>query len=128
MLKGVLFFSFLQESLFFATQACTILHWSRLSDNIGRKPVVLIGLFGVSLSMYCFALSRTFWGLVFRCDQKFVRKNIHTKEFFSRALNGALNGNTGVFKSIIAEMTDHTNLALAYSYMPLAWGIGGTLG
>jgi len=57
-----------QHSLFFATQACTILHWSRLSDYIGRKPVILTGLFGLALSMYCFALSKTFWGLVFRYD------------------------------------------------------------
>jgi len=44
----------------------TVLHWSRLSDIIGRKPVLLIGLFGLSLSMYCFGLSKTFWGLVVR--------------------------------------------------------------
>ncbi len=63
-----------QQSLFFLTQACTVLHWSRLSDRVGRKPVILLGLCGLSLSMYCFGLSKTFWGLV-----------------MSRALNGALS-------------------------------------
>ncbi|KAF9648963.1 MFS general substrate transporter [Thelephora ganbajun] len=101
----------IMQSLFFATQACTVLHWSRLSDHIGRKPVILTGLFGLSLSMYCFALSRTFWGLV-----------------LSRALNGALNGNIGVIKSIMAEMTDHTNLSLAYSYQPIPWSTGAIIG
>ncbi|KIY43434.1 MFS general substrate transporter [Fistulina hepatica ATCC 64428] len=101
----------LLQSLFFMTQALTVLNWSRLSDSIGRKPVILIGLSGLSLSMYCFGLSRTFWGLV-----------------LSRALNGALNGNIGVIKSMMAEMTDNTNIALAYSFMPLAWTLGGTLG
>ncbi|KAH7928063.1 MFS general substrate transporter [Leucogyrophana mollusca] len=99
------------HSLFFATQALTVLHWSRASDHIGRKPVILTGLFGLSLSMYCFGLSRTFWGLV-----------------FSRALNGALNGNIGVIKSMMVEITDSTNLAQAYAYMPIAWSSGGTLG
>jgi MFS family permease len=56
----------LQQSLFFVTQALTVLHWSRISDRIGRKPVILIGLFGLSLSMYSFGLSRTFWGFVLR--------------------------------------------------------------
>ena len=56
-----------QQSLFFATEACTVLYWSRLSDHIGRKPVILTGLFGLSISMYCFGLSKTFWGLVLRC-------------------------------------------------------------
>jgi len=62
------------QSLFFLTQAFTVLHWSRLSDRIGRKPVILIGLMGLSISMFCFGLSRTFWGLL-----------------LSRSLNGALS-------------------------------------
>ncbi|KAF7327420.1 Major facilitator superfamily multidrug-resistance DHA1 sub-family [Mycena kentingensis (nom. inval.)] len=99
------------QSLFFFTQAMTVLHWSRLSDRIGRKPVILSGLIGLSISMYCFGLSRTFWGLV-----------------LSRSLNGALNGNIGIIKSMIAEMTDATNIAAAYAYMPLAWSTGSILG
>jgi len=98
-------------SLFFLTQALTVLHWSRLSDHVGRKPVTLVGLFGLSISMYCFGLSRTFWGLT-----------------TSRCLNGALNGNIGVMKSMIAEITDSTNIAQAYAYMPIAWSSGSTLG
>ncbi|KAJ7911450.1 member of major facilitator superfamily multidrug-resistance, DHA1 sub-family [Mycena leptocephala] len=85
------------QSLFFLTQAFTVLHWSRLSDRIGRKPVILMGLMGLSISMFCFGLSRTFWGLV-----------------LSRSLNGALNGTSG----IVAELTDSTNIAQAYAYMP----------
>ncbi|TFK50147.1 member of major facilitator superfamily multidrug-resistance, DHA1 sub-family [Heliocybe sulcata] len=99
------------QSLFFATQALTVLHWSRISDHVGRKPVILTGLAGLSISMYCFGLSRTFWGIV-----------------LSRCLNGALNGNIGVIKSMMAELTDSTNIAQAYAYMPIAWSTGGTLG
>ncbi|KAE9402492.1 member of major facilitator superfamily multidrug-resistance, DHA1 sub-family [Gymnopus androsaceus JB14] len=101
----------LLQSLFFLTQALTVLHWSRISDRVGRKPVVLIGLFGLSMSMYCFGLSRTFWGLV-----------------LSRSLSGALNGNIGVIKSIMADMTDATNISQAYAYFPIAWSTGGVLG
>ncbi|KAL0577973.1 hypothetical protein V5O48_004009 [Marasmius crinis-equi] len=101
----------LLQSLFFLTQAVTVLHWARISDRVGRKPVILTGLFGLSISMYCFGLSRTFWGLV-----------------MSRALNGALNGNIGVIKSIVAEITDSTNIAQAYAFMPIAWSTGGVLG
>ena len=56
----------LQQSIFFATQALTVLHWSRLSDVVGRKPIILTGLFGLSLSMYSFGLSTTYWGAVLR--------------------------------------------------------------
>ncbi|KAG2056831.1 MFS general substrate transporter [Suillus hirtellus] len=107
----VSFYVGLLHSLFFATEALTIFHWSRLSDYIGRKPVLLIGLFGLSLSMFCFGLSKTFWSLV-----------------ISRCLNGALNGNIGVMKSMTAEMTDSTNVARAWAFLPLAWSSGSTLG
>ncbi|KAG2150249.1 major facilitator superfamily domain-containing protein [Suillus bovinus] len=61
--------------------------------------------------MFCFGLSKTFWSLV-----------------ISRCLNGALNGNIGVMKSMIAEMTDSTNMARAWAILPLAWSSGSTLG
>ncbi|KAH9902823.1 MFS general substrate transporter [Cubamyces lactineus] len=101
----------LMQSIFFATQAVTVLHWSRVSDHIGRKPVIMTGLLGLSVSMYCFGLSRTFWGAV-----------------ISRSLNGALNGNIGVMKSMLAEITDPSNIAQAYAFMPIAWSTGATLG
>lgn len=64
--SGVFLLCNVQQSLFFLTQAMTVLHWSKISDKVGRKPVILTGLFGLSVSMYCFGLSRTFWGLVLR--------------------------------------------------------------
>ncbi|KIM39394.1 hypothetical protein M413DRAFT_198759 [Hebeloma cylindrosporum] len=101
----------LMQSLFFVTQTFTVLYWSRTSDRIGRKPVILIGLLGSAFSMYCFGLSRTFWGLI-----------------LSRSLSGALNGNVGIIKSMVAEMTDSTNISKAYAYMPIAWSTGGAVG
>ena len=61
--------------------------------------------------MYCFGLSRTFAGLV-----------------VSRSLNGALNGNIGVIKSIMGELTDETNVARAFAWQPLPWSTGATIG
>ena len=46
----------------------------------------------------------------------------------SRSLNGALNGNVGIIKSIVAEITDPTNIPQVYAYMPIAWSFGGALG
>lgn len=43
-----------------------VMQWSRLSDRIGRKPVILIGLSGLCVSMTCFGLSTTFWQLAVR--------------------------------------------------------------
>jgi len=100
----------LMQSLYYLTQAFTVLYWSRISDHIGRKPVIQIGILGLSISLFCFGLSTTFWGLL-----------------LSRGLNGALDGNIGVLKSVMAEMTDATNIANAYAYVPLARSAGATV-
>ncbi|KAI0752769.1 MFS general substrate transporter [Daedaleopsis nitida] len=109
--KKVGYYAGLIESIFFATEALFVFQWSRLSDHIGRKPVLLIGFAGMSVSMVCFGLSRTFWGLV-----------------ASRSLVGALNGNVGVMKSMIGELTDETNIAQAFAFIPAAWATGTTIG
>lgn len=57
---------FAQESLFFVTQALTTWQWSRLSDFVGRRPVILIGLFGLSMSNFAFGFSRTLGTLIIR--------------------------------------------------------------
>lgn len=66
----------MQESLFAFTTFATVLAWGRLSDRIGRKPVMMIGLTGVALSVSAFGMSKSFVALV-----------------VSRCLGGALNGN-----------------------------------
>ncbi|KAI0350597.1 MFS general substrate transporter [Trametes cingulata] len=99
------------ESTFFAMEALFVFQWSRLSDHIGRKPVLLVGVGGLCLSMICFGLSKTFWGLV-----------------VSRSLVGLLNGNTGVMKSMMGEITDETNIARGFAWMPVAWSVGCTIG
>ncbi|KAI6099589.1 major facilitator superfamily domain-containing protein [Pisolithus sp. B1] len=98
------------ESLFFVSQALTVLYWSRLSDHIGRKPILLVGLAGLSLSNICFGLSRMFWALV-----------------ASRCIAGALNGNVGVMKSVIGEITDSTNMARAFVFLPIVFSIGTSI-
>ncbi|KAG2039615.1 major facilitator superfamily domain-containing protein [Suillus americanus] len=99
------------ESLFFVAQALTVLRWSRLSDRIGRKPVLVIGLSGACISILCFGLSTTFWSLV-----------------ISRCMCGFLNGNMGVMKTMMGELTDSTNMAQAFALFPIVWSLGGFVG
>ena len=46
----------------------------------------------------------------------------------SRCLNGLLNGNVGVMKSMMVELTDDTNMARGFSLISVTWAVGGTLG
>jgi len=121
--------------LYFAAEAATILQWSRLSDYVGRKPVLLFGLLGTIISIILFGLSRSFWALVFRYVffyfsdlSGLVTIPFLIKFHTSRCLNGMLNGNIGVIKSMVAELTDETNMARGFSLIPVIWALGGTIG
>ncbi|KZV80868.1 MFS general substrate transporter [Exidia glandulosa HHB12029] len=104
------YYSGLVEGTFAFAQFFTVLSWGRLSDRIGRRPVLLTGCFGLIFATILFGFARTFWAMV-----------------FARALSGALNGNVAVLKSSLGEITDKTNRARAFSLLPLTWSIGSVL-
>lgn len=99
------------ESSFAFVQFLTIFFWARLSDRIGRKPVLLIGLFGSFLSVNAFGLAKTFPQMV-----------------AARSIAGLMNGNIAILKSVLAEVTDETNQARAFSLIPLCFAVGSIVG
>ncbi|KZP23804.1 MFS general substrate transporter [Athelia psychrophila] len=105
------YFAGLIESAFYATEAICVLQWGRASDRLGRKPILLGGLLGMTLSMLGFGISRKFWSVV-----------------LARCAEGALCGNIGVCKGMIAELTDASNMVEAFAYLPMVWAAGATLG
>ncbi|KAH9023073.1 major facilitator superfamily domain-containing protein [Lactarius deliciosus] len=98
-------------SAFYAAEVATMLQWNRLSDRVGRKPILLSGLLGTTVSITMFGLSRSFWKLA-----------------LCRFLSGALNGNIGVSKSVVAELTDDSNVARGFSLLPLGAVVGYIIG
>ncbi|KAF8071641.1 major facilitator superfamily domain-containing protein [Lyophyllum atratum] len=99
------------ESAFFFAECLSVYHWGRLSDKIGRRPVLLLGPLGLALSIFAFGLSRNFWILV-----------------ISRCFQGVFNGNIGVTKSVLVEITDPADVASAFAWIPAVWSIGITFG
>ncbi|KAG6906174.1 hypothetical protein DXG01_015437 [Tephrocybe rancida] len=100
-----------QESIFFFAECMSVYHWGRLSDRIGRRPVLLLGPFGLALAMTSFGLSKNFWLLV-----------------LSRCAQGIFNGNVGVAKSMMVEITDPADVPIAFGWLPAMWSTGITLG
>lgn len=86
--------------------------WGRVSDCIGRKPVLILGLCGTALSMVSFGFAT----------------NLPTA-ILARALGGLLNGNVGVLQTTVAELvTKKEHQPGAYSIMPFVWCLGSIIG
>ncbi|KAK2462503.1 hypothetical protein APHAL10511_005473 [Amanita phalloides] len=113
--KKVGYYVGLLQTIFFAAATATSFHCCQLSDRIGRKPILLVGMMGLSLSMCAFGLSTTFWALL-----------------LWQCIIGLFYGTTGVMKSMLVDMTDSTNIAKAWAYTTLTWyiasGLGSTIG
>ncbi|KAF8634140.1 hypothetical protein AX15_001045 [Amanita polypyramis BW_CC] len=99
------------QSVFFLAEAATVVGWGIASDRFGRRPTLLIGPLGLSIVMLGFGMSSNFWLLV-----------------FFRFLQGTFNGNIGISKSVIGELTDSTNMADAFAAISMVWCMGVTFG
>lgn len=47
-----------QESVFAIFQLMSIYHWAKVSDVVGRRPIVLLGAVGMGLMTFLFGFSR----------------------------------------------------------------------
>ncbi|KAK4463688.1 major facilitator superfamily domain-containing protein [Cladorrhinum samala] len=106
------FYAGMVTSAFTFAEFCTSVFWGRLSDKIGRKPVLLMGMGGTGLSVLIFGFSPNLWVAL-----------------LARALGGFLNGNIGVLQTTVGELvTVKEHQPRAYSVMPLVWCVGSIVG
>jgi MFS family permease len=105
------FYSGLLEGMFHVGSFTGALAWGWFADKYGRRTAMLQGLIGTVLSATLFGFS-TNYGMALFC----------------KFLWGALNGNVGVTKTAISELTNETNQARAFSYIGVATGLGRLIG
>ncbi|KAF7369821.1 MFS domain-containing protein [Mycena venus] len=104
------FYAGLLESAFFLAESLTVFQFGRLSDIYGRRPILLLGPLGLTITSLGFGLSKKFWTL-----------------FFFRSFQGACDGVIGVSKTVINEIADPTNIADIFSMMPVVWSLATTI-
>ena len=85
--------------------------WGRLSDKHGRRPILLMSLFGSVISYFLFAFSNSLGLLI-----------------VSRALAGIFAANISTAQAYIADVTKPEDRAKGMGLIGAAFGIGFTLG
>lgn len=85
--------------------------WGRLSDNVGRKPILLVSLAASAIG-YCI------WGFAASLSMLFV----------SRLVAGAGNANIAVAQAYISDVTTPEERSKGMGLIGAAFGLGFTLG
>lgn len=105
------FYSGLIESLFSLTQMCVTMFWGRAADRLGRKPVLVFSLVGVSLATFIFGMAKTIWQMIlFRC------------------IAGVFAGTIVTIRTMIAEHSTSKTQARAFSWFAFTGNMGIAVG
>ncbi|MEN8197030.1 MAG: MFS transporter, partial [Pseudomonadota bacterium] len=98
-------------SVYAAFQFVFAFFWGWLSDRFGRKPILLISLFGSVTSFLLLGLADSLLMI-----------------FVSRALGGIMGANIAVAQAYIADVTTRENRAKGMGLLGAAFGMGFILG
>jgi multidrug resistance protein len=85
--------------------------WGRLSDRVGRRPIILLGLFGSCLSYLGFGLASTLTAL-----------------FAARIFAGIAGANIPTAQAVVADLTTPENRAKGMGIIGAAFGLGFIFG
>lgn len=85
--------------------------WGRLSDRIGRKPVIMICLAGAAIAYVMLGMASQLWMV-----------------FVARGFAGVMAGNFGVASAMMADITTPQNRARGMGLIGAAFGLGMVLG
>lgn len=86
--------------------------WGRVSDRIGRKPVIMLGIFGLSLSFFLLAFATHLWML-----------------FVARVIGGFLSAaNMPTVMAYVADVTSEEDRGKGMGIIGAATGLGFIFG
>jgi MFS family permease len=85
--------------------------FGRLSDRFGRRMILLWGLVGNIVAIIAFGMSTSL-----------------AMAITTRSLSGAINGNLGVGKAMLSDLTDDSNIAKAWVVIGVLWAAGAVMG
>lgn len=94
------------------TQTVCAPFWGALSDRIGRKPIISIGIIGYAISLFLFGLASSFWTL-----------------FIARSLSGILSSATSVASlAYVGDSSSEDERSKSMSQLGAAMSVGVMIG
>ena len=100
----------------------------RLSDRFGRRPILLISIFGTFLGFLLFGIADSIGGVIASWLDGNANIVILAILFISRALDGFTGGNISVAQAYITDVTDEENRARGLGLVGAAFGLGFIVG
>jgi len=101
----------------------------RLSDRVGRRPVLLISIFGTLVGFLILAFAPVMGqALAERLGLGGASGLVLAFLFLSRFLDGLTGGNISVAQAYIADITDESNRARGLGLIGAAFGLGFIIG
>ena len=83
----------------------------KISDRVGRRPVLLVCVFGSAIGYFIFGIGGALWVL-----------------FLSRLIDGVTGGNISTAAAYIVDVSKHEERAKNFTLMGMAFGLGFILG
>ncbi len=85
--------------------------WGSISDRVGRKPVLLISVFGLFVSYVMWFFSGSFTTLI-----------------LARLVGGLMSGNLSIASAVVSDVTDEKNRSKGMAAIGIAFALGFVFG
>jgi MFS family permease len=105
------YYAGLLGAIFYVGQLGSSFVWGVLADKFGKRPVMLLGSAGTLITCLAFGFAWTFWFAL-----------------VVRFLGGLLNGNIGVAKSLLGQISTKATQPQLFGMIGVSWGIGTVVG
>lgn len=110
-MSTIVLFGGLLGALYSLLQFISAPIWGGISDRVGRKPVLLISVFGLFISYVLWFLSGSFTLLI-----------------SARFIGGLMSGNLSIASAVVSDVTDEKNRSKGMAVIGIAFALGFVFG
>ena len=110
-MSTIVLFGGLLGALYSLLQFLAAPMWGAISDRIGRRPVLLISVFGLFLSYVIWIFSGSFTLLI-----------------VARIVGGLMSGNMSIASAVVSDVTDEKNRSKGMAAIGIAFALGFVFG